>query len=113
MQYPQFVEQCQDKGIKLHVWTVNDKNSMYWLKEAGIDAVITNYPDVAYEVVHGKKIEAVFLQKMQQEQELQKAKEVIETKNKNFLLHGLGVGYSRVRKVFVKIDQMVQKVAGK
>lgn len=105
-QYPQLIEQCQDKGIKLHVWTVNDRNSMNRLKEAGIDAVITNYPDVAYEVVHGRKKEVPPLKVQEETTET-------NTKNKNILLHGLGVGYSKVRKVFVKIDSMVQKAAGK
>lgn len=117
LEYPQFIEQCQDKGIKLHVWTVNDKNSMYRIKEAGIDAVITNYPDMAYEVVHGKRIEAPSLKKMEEQvvENVQKQTSIEEHKpeNKNPILHGLGVSYSKVRKVFVKIDQMVQKAAGK
>lgn len=108
MQYPQLIEQCQDQGIKLHVWTVNDKNSMYRLKEAGIDAVITNYPDAAYEVVHGKRKEALSLKKIKE----QNKKEEVKAERKNILLHGLGVGYSKVRKVFVEIDRIVQKAAG-
>ena len=34
-------------------------------------------------------------------------------RNRNPVLHVFGVGYSKVRKVFVKIDQCVQRAAGK
>ncbi len=112
-QYPQLIEQCQDKGIKLHVWTVNDKNSMMKLCDAGVDAVITNFPDMAYEVVHGKKIEALSLKQIREQQEKKNENKEAKQRNKNLILHGLGVSYSKVRKVFVKIDQIVQKAAGK
>lgn len=103
MQYPQLIEQCRDMDIKLHVWTVNEKKDMQQMLDLGVDAIITNYPDRAYEVIH-KKI----LRKHTKENP-----QPVQHRNKNKLLHGLGIGYSKIRKVFVRIDQMVQKMAGK
>lgn len=47
MKYPMLVEQCREQGIKLHVWTVNAGVDMKQMAEMGVDAIITNYPDVA------------------------------------------------------------------
>ena len=103
MQYPLLIEQCKDLGIKIHVWTVNDKKDIQRMLELGIDAIITNYPDRAYEVIHKK-----MLRKHPEENQ-----QPVRHRNKNKFLHGLGIGYSKIRKVFVRIDQMVQKLAGK
>lgn len=49
MEYPDvdIVKQCHDKGIKVHVWTVNQKPDMDKMKELGADAIITNYIELA------------------------------------------------------------------
>jgi len=121
MKYPGLVESCRKRGIKLHVWTVNDRDSIEQTVQMGVDAVITNYPDLAYEIIHGRK-PAVTGESILQERSAQdnstgialnddgKAEKGIR---KNGLLHLAGVGYSRVRRVFVAIDRMVQKAAGK
>ena len=44
---PEYVEKCHAMGIRVHPWTVNDEADMKYLAEAGCDALITNYPDVA------------------------------------------------------------------
>lgn len=103
MQYPQLIEQCRDVDIKLHVWTVNEKRDIQQMLDLGVDAIITNYPDRAYEMIHKKIL------KEHTEENLQ----LVQHRNKNKLLHGLGICYSKIRKVFVRIDQMVQKMAGK
>ena len=51
LQYPGFVQQCKEKGLKLHVWTVNETEYMQLCCQMGVDAIITNYPDLAREVV--------------------------------------------------------------
>lgn len=56
IKYPGFVQDCRKKGIKLHVWTVNDRNVMEQMRQYGVDAVITNYPNIAYEVYFGKTL---------------------------------------------------------
>jgi glycerophosphoryl diester phosphodiesterase len=38
-------------GIRVHAWTVNREAEMRWVADAGADALITNYPDVALRVL--------------------------------------------------------------
>ena len=51
LQYPDFLEECRKRGLLLHVWTVDEEEDIRRLVEAGIDAVITNRPDVARRIV--------------------------------------------------------------
>ena len=51
MQEEGLLDRCRQKGIAVHIWTVNDKAQMRRFAAAGADAVITNYPDVAAEVL--------------------------------------------------------------
>ena len=51
LQYPGFVEECKKNGLKLHVWTVNDETYMESCAKMGVEAVITNYPDLARTVI--------------------------------------------------------------
>ncbi len=47
LQYPNFMEDCRKRNLKVHVWTVNKEKYMKKMFELGVDAVITNYPDKA------------------------------------------------------------------
>jgi glycerophosphoryl diester phosphodiesterase len=47
---PKLVEFFQAKGKKLFVWTVNTQEDMQFCLERKIDAIITNYPDIALKV---------------------------------------------------------------
>lgn len=47
MQDGGLLERCRQNGLAVHVWTVNEEEDMRRLGRAGVDAVITNYPDVA------------------------------------------------------------------
>ena len=51
LQYDGFVRECKEKGLKLNVWTVNERPYMEMCCQYGVDAIITNYPDIAKEVV--------------------------------------------------------------
>ena len=51
LQYPGFVEECKKRGLKLHVWTVNEEKYVKMCMDAGTDSVITNYPDMALRVL--------------------------------------------------------------
>lgn len=51
LQYDGFIEECKEKGLKLNVWTVNEKEHMQLCCKYGVNAIITNYPDIAREVV--------------------------------------------------------------
>jgi len=46
MQAPKLLEKAKKKGLAVHVWTVNDPDLMKSLAEQGVDAIITNNPDV-------------------------------------------------------------------
>lgn len=45
-----FMERYKESGLKVRVWTVNDENDMKEFIENDLEAVITNYPDVALKV---------------------------------------------------------------
>ena len=48
---PRFVRYAHDAGVAVQVWTVNDAADMRRLLGWGVDALITDRPDVAVEVV--------------------------------------------------------------
>lgn len=54
LQYPDFVQNCREQGLKLHVWTANQPEHFAMVKSAGADAVITNYPDKAREFMENR-----------------------------------------------------------
>ena len=41
------VERAHEVGVDVNVWTVNDADEMRRLADAGVDAIITDVPDVA------------------------------------------------------------------
>lgn len=45
MEYPEvdIVRECHDKGVRVHVWTVNKKADIEKMRRMGVDAVITDY----------------------------------------------------------------------
>ena len=45
-----FLKEYQESGLKIRVWTVNKKEDMETFIKAGLEAIITNYPDKALEV---------------------------------------------------------------
>jgi glycerophosphoryl diester phosphodiesterase len=51
LQYPDFIKDCKRRGIDVRVWTVNNAEELNMLCENEIDAIITNYPDIARKVV--------------------------------------------------------------
>ncbi len=112
MQYIDLIPDCKEMRIDLHVWTVNDRIDMERMVKLGVDAIITNYPDVAYEVAKGKKAPVSELGVSVEGKVREKGKEIVCVSH-NPVLHILGIGYSKVRKIFVKIDQCVQRAAGK
>jgi glycerophosphoryl diester phosphodiesterase len=45
------VREAAEHGVRLDVWTVDDPDEMRALAAAGVDAIITNVPDVALGVL--------------------------------------------------------------
>ena len=42
-----YVKHCHDRGIRVHTWTVNTEDDVQQMLDLGVDAIITNYPDIA------------------------------------------------------------------
>ncbi|MEP7108401.1 MAG: glycerophosphodiester phosphodiesterase [Ferruginibacter sp.] len=40
------IDACHDKKIKIIPWTVNDKETINYLKQLGVDGIITDYPNL-------------------------------------------------------------------
>ena len=55
VQYPNYVDRCHELGLKINAWTVNSKQYLHMACDMGLDGIITNYPDVALEIVNGYK----------------------------------------------------------
>lgn len=53
LRYPGFLSECRAKGLKLHVWTVDDEELMKAMVQDQVDAIITDYPDRARKVLKG------------------------------------------------------------
>ncbi|SHO48767.1 glycerophosphodiester phosphodiesterase family protein [Anaerocolumna xylanovorans] len=51
IKYPRFLEECREKDVRVHVWNVNERADIKRMAEARVDAVITNYPDRAGQIV--------------------------------------------------------------
>ena len=45
------IEEAHRLGIKVFVWTVDQKNDMVRLMEMGVDGIITNRPDILKSVL--------------------------------------------------------------
>lgn len=50
MQQPGIIKNCQDEGLKVHVWTADDDAHIYAAFLLGVDALITNLPAKAIEL---------------------------------------------------------------
>ncbi|MBR6680875.1 MAG: glycerophosphodiester phosphodiesterase [Clostridia bacterium] len=48
-----YVENCHNNNIRVNVWTTNSESDISAMLDAGVDAVITNYPDVALKLRDG------------------------------------------------------------
>ena len=46
MVHAQYVDRARRWGKRVNVWTVNDADDMRRMRDLGVDAIITNYPDV-------------------------------------------------------------------
>lgn len=47
------VKQAKERGLSVHVWTVNRKEEMELITKLGAEAIITNRPDICRRVVDG------------------------------------------------------------
>jgi glycerophosphoryl diester phosphodiesterase len=52
---PSFVDYAHKAGVPVKVWTVNEADDMHRLLDWGVDALITDRPDVAVAVVRARR----------------------------------------------------------
>ena len=45
-----FLSEYLASGLRTRVWTVNERADMKLLIDAGVTAIITNYPDIAIDI---------------------------------------------------------------
>lgn len=55
--YPEMTDECHAHGIRVHPWTVDDPELIRYLWQIGVDAIITNKPDVAREALEACEAE--------------------------------------------------------
>lgn len=51
LQDPEYVKTAHEYGLETHVWTVNDEVYMKLCRDMGVEAIITNKPDVCRKIV--------------------------------------------------------------
>lgn len=51
---PRFVKDAHKAGVAVRVWTVNDESDMRRLLDWGVDALISDHPDVAVQLVRAR-----------------------------------------------------------
>jgi glycerophosphoryl diester phosphodiesterase len=48
---PEFVQRAHANGLAVHVWTINDRPTMEWLIDIGVDGIMTDRPTLLEEVL--------------------------------------------------------------
>lgn len=55
LRQPHFMWLCHEAGIRANAWTVDDVEDVARLSELGVDAIITNFPDRARQVLRTRR----------------------------------------------------------
>ena len=42
----EFVRDAHASGLAVHVWTIDDRPTMEWLVDIGVDGIMTNHPTI-------------------------------------------------------------------
>jgi glycerophosphoryl diester phosphodiesterase len=51
---PRFLDAAHGRNMRVHVWTVNDRESMQRLIELGVDGIMTDYPERLVKILNEK-----------------------------------------------------------
>lgn len=54
--HPKWIRQAHELGMSVNAWTVNEEKDMLKMIELGVDAITTNYPLVARELLGDKEL---------------------------------------------------------
>jgi glycerophosphoryl diester phosphodiesterase len=49
-----FVSEAHNRGVQVHVWTVNERDEMIRLLDLGVDGIMTDRPAVLREVLESR-----------------------------------------------------------
>jgi len=52
--HPEWIKECHELGLKVNVWTVNDKKDMKWLIDQKVDFITTNEPIELMKILKAK-----------------------------------------------------------
>lgn len=55
LQFPNYMREAEQNGLDVNAWTVNEKQYMHMCCRLGVNAIITNYPDVTREITEQYK----------------------------------------------------------
>jgi len=50
-----FIDAAHARNMRVHIWTVNDIESMQRLMELGVDGIMTDYPERLVKILNGKQ----------------------------------------------------------
>ncbi|MHA2361584.1 MAG: glycerophosphodiester phosphodiesterase family protein, partial [Candidatus Thorarchaeota archaeon] len=53
---PRFVKAAHDRGIAVHVWTINEREDMEHLIDLGVDGLFTDNPSLMREVLSDRNL---------------------------------------------------------
>lgn len=68
VKYPGLIENAHNNGLMVNVWTVNETSDMECMRQYGVDAIITNYPDKALSL-YGRKSDEELQEAIDREKE--------------------------------------------
>lgn len=54
LRYKDFMKECNELGLEVNTWTVNEEEYIRMCMQYGVHAIITNYPDLALRIVKGE-----------------------------------------------------------
>ena len=53
---PEFVERAHANGLAVHVWTINDRPTMEWLIDVGVDGIMSDRPTLLEDVLAERRV---------------------------------------------------------
>jgi len=53
---PDFVQKAHDNGLAVHVWTINDRKTMEWLIDIGVDGIMSDRPTLLEQVLKERRV---------------------------------------------------------